>query len=528
MITARIALRWMPAFVWFFHAKSATHHAPAISLARFRCALCAYVAVGNAAEEVRAACRFAVVALRADQDKTWDSLGRDPAEAVGRNLAGHADAIAENAACTADGPDAASHAAAAANEATEAATGQVFALADADALWANVKADAASIEQGMEAKHVLSRPLWSSEAPASLWERWPGLRVALLADDADWQFWIDWYERVLRGDPHNWDMLTEIVLIPDDDWRQGPRHVNAIISGIVEKHSGGSVEADLDASLDTVELRAALADFSYDDLAHLMRMVPFAGEVAELPDPAREKARRDMLDELAEGLTDLREDIIGDRRQVPASLLREMERYAGEAGRPLAEVRPGRLWDLGAGIHRASLHGDMTYMLGDLLAPRLQGLAEKHLAVMRDYFAETLARTQKLDAIELRAGVTPEQAVDALQAAVDQVDSRHASDLPPLADADRAVLFDRLEELKEQRLSLGTVSDPEERAQRERVFFRRAKALALTVLRYSLKAGKVVVGLSAPTAVAAQLYPQEMRLALQRLVALFRELPWPF
>ncbi len=93
----------------------------------------------------------------------------------------------------------------------------------------------------MSAWQRLTAPIWGSAVPEAILKEWEQLRASLHADAPDWQFWSDWYERVLRGGPQNWDMLTEIVLIPDADWKQGPRHVNAIIAGIVEKHRGGGV-----------------------------------------------------------------------------------------------------------------------------------------------------------------------------------------------------------------------------------------------------------------------------------------------
>ena len=67
---------------------------------------------------------------------------------------------------------------------------------------------------------------------------WPVVREKLLNDTdsdrgADWSFWVEWYDKILRGYPQDWDMLYEIAVSQDIDWEASPREVNAAIGRIV-------------------------------------------------------------------------------------------------------------------------------------------------------------------------------------------------------------------------------------------------------------------------------------------------------
>ena len=95
--------------------------------------------------------------------------------------------------------------------------------------------------------------------------------------------------------------------------------VNAEIARLIEEHTVAAADgaasdagtagavgeavnlpAQLDAALISIELRAALADFELDDLARLMRMVPFVEDLKHLDNPLLEKDRANKLSELAE------------------------------------------------------------------------------------------------------------------------------------------------------------------------------------------------------------------------------------
>ncbi len=52
-----------------------------------------------------------------------------------------------------------------------------------------------------------------------------------------WAFWIDWYEKCLAGAPQDWEgLLTDIAVIPSDEWDKGPEHIAELIAQLQKKH----------------------------------------------------------------------------------------------------------------------------------------------------------------------------------------------------------------------------------------------------------------------------------------------------
>lgn len=138
-----------------------------------------------------------------------------------------------------------------------AAAAAVAAIAAKDArtdIWNAVKRDAEGYLR-IDMRAPLS--LWQDGMPPEISEAWGTTRTALSkrieAGDTGWQFWIDWYEAQLSGADQNWEMLKEIVLIPDEDWKQGAAHVNAMIAEIVEKYKPDDVERPLKTLLAEME-----------------------------------------------------------------------------------------------------------------------------------------------------------------------------------------------------------------------------------------------------------------------------------
>lgn len=104
-------------------------------------------------------------------------------------------------------------------------------------VWRIIRSDTARYH-GVDTLPTLA--LWDEDMPPQISKAWDTTRTALTdrveAGDTGWQFWIDWYEAQLSGAEQNWEMLKEIVLIPDADWKQGAAHVNAMIAEIVENY----------------------------------------------------------------------------------------------------------------------------------------------------------------------------------------------------------------------------------------------------------------------------------------------------
>ena len=106
--------------------------------------------------------------------------------------------------------------------------------------WKAVERDVLHIEEKWResgnpetAVHELSRmALWLGGIPT-----WASLRWADLADDLpsdeSWSVWIDWYEARLAGRLDDATLETEWLTLPEEDWKQGPAHVNSIIANSV-------------------------------------------------------------------------------------------------------------------------------------------------------------------------------------------------------------------------------------------------------------------------------------------------------
>ncbi len=120
--------------------------------------------------------------------------------------------------------------AAAAAFATLAASAAAGAAGADDAFWREIRSDCGLLENG---DMLLTTPLWNS-AGNPFQKKWDAVRTSL---SPDWSFWINWYQDALEGQEPDWDMLEEIALIPDGDWKKGPEHINnQVIAGIVGKY----------------------------------------------------------------------------------------------------------------------------------------------------------------------------------------------------------------------------------------------------------------------------------------------------
>ena len=76
--------------------------------------------------------------------------------------------------------------------------------------------------------------LWSEQSqPDGLKKAWGDLKAHWGADAADWSFWIEWYEAILRGDPMDWNLIFKIATtLTDEDWETGAAHVAVEIKKI--------------------------------------------------------------------------------------------------------------------------------------------------------------------------------------------------------------------------------------------------------------------------------------------------------
>lgn|GEM_PF-2086416 len=102
-------------------------------------------------------------------------------------------------------------------------------------VWQDISHDIIFLEEGRTVDALLERPLFSGEMDLELKKHWQLMKEALLSLNENWQVWTNWYEDRLVGGPRPNGRLViealerERVLIPNEDWKKGAAHVNALI-----------------------------------------------------------------------------------------------------------------------------------------------------------------------------------------------------------------------------------------------------------------------------------------------------------
>ncbi|MEM6667381.1 MAG: hypothetical protein AAF638_13370, partial [Pseudomonadota bacterium] len=197
-----------------------------------------------------------------------------------------ASAAAASAAAAAGAPaDAADSADAAADAAARAADAAARAAFAAGAAIAAVH-DIEAMELGVNAAAFAGTALWRNETPNEVPGLWGKLSDALRHAGEDWDVWIDWYEARLRGGPTHPDLSVEankrieiarVLEVTEEDWRQGPAHVNAMIKAIIERERERDHELEIEEAAEKIE--ALLPDegtepLSLDDIPEVPKQVP--------------------------------------------------------------------------------------------------------------------------------------------------------------------------------------------------------------------------------------------------------------
>ena len=235
-IAARSALRVLPIAVDGFQFSDWSRQRDVTAMPIWRSLLISSVSAKLPAEEVKANAAAATSGAARLVTASMPTAARlDPSVRPTLARLNFARPAAVNAASKA------ANAAASANAANSAAAAAAaaFAATDADAVWRNVRADCVTWVDHAASDGTCGidvAPL--NEGEFNISPDWPVVREKLLNDTdpdrgADWSFWVEWYDKILRGDPQDWDMLYEIAISQDIDWEATPREVNAAIARIV-------------------------------------------------------------------------------------------------------------------------------------------------------------------------------------------------------------------------------------------------------------------------------------------------------
>ena len=142
--------------------------------------------------------------------------------------------------------------------------------------WEAVEQDAAFLQTGTDtgeepedlASALSQRPLWPGGIPVWAGRRWADFKDEL-PDDEGWSVWVDWYEGHLTGRAVEESMEFDRVTIPNEVWKQGPAHLNAILREITT-HRRDAVDAETGRDVETTPPTERF--FAPDDSEHSVTM----------------------------------------------------------------------------------------------------------------------------------------------------------------------------------------------------------------------------------------------------------------
>lgn len=308
--------------------------------------------------------------------------------------------------------------------------------------WKQLRIDAATAELSTRENPP---PLWN-EKPAADWDTWLNLKAGLVYEQDEellqYLFWIDLIDDVARGSALNWDMLQEIVeTLTPDQWDAGYTAVTPIINGIWEKHR----------KVSAIELfQATLYDFTFDEVAHLMRAVPMPDDWKTLHDPKR------LQDFLTDAL-DVREDFALLSQALAAEGMGAQGAgtacvYIGQMldelqnAETVGALRIGKLVEWGHILEGMATREDTMREFGATHRP-FEMAVGKFKDLVRNHFAHTLARFSQLRDIRMEEDAQPWDVVRDLRDTVAQVKDGGRGALPPLDPVDAAILDDILDSI---------------------------------------------------------------------------------
>ena len=340
----------------------------------------------------------------------------------------------------------------------------------------------------------------------------------------NWSVWTDWWEARRDGKPYNFEMEREIVLIPDEAWENGPAHINSLIAHIRARYAriAESQDRALRAVLDTDVAIVAIAEFDYNRIDHVMRMLPFADELARIDTPSCVS----LLSELRDAAQDLSDDI--QKSQAPLPLKRTIKRYAEEAARDPDAVRPGRLHDLARLLRKARANEDIMGAMPELADEALRQFVDRHLELMRSILANTMARMERTENISFAMEGSAENVAEGLARGADAIRNAIWKAVPRASDEAAAIMKDISEEILEIAQERDTAATPEKRAARQAELDEKAKIGGSTMIRYSLRAVQATAGSVNLAAAGKTLWPETFDVALKMVVEQFVgfKLPW--
>ncbi|MEM7319343.1 MAG: hypothetical protein AAF408_10035 [Pseudomonadota bacterium] len=312
--------------------------------------------------------------------------------------------------------------------------------------WRAVREDVQLIESGQD---ILHSPLW----PHLLFYRavgdWRSCKRWLTVKPG-YDFWVHWYDTALDGRPvigdwdRHWYVLRAIAEIPEDDWKQGAEHIAALIEAIIE--SDAYHVSDETLSIAETLLKSALGRFGFDEIRHLMELLPFADDLRLLREPDHVDAFiRDIDQQRREIETFLRAlDKESGNLQGAGSIHTYFEAILEEVtkSRQLSQLNIGWMVVCGEILQGFAQREETLAELGPLSIPFKRTL-DNLLDLIHQHFSATILRFATLRDIRSSEDTNLSDLMQDLRRGFDVIKSEAEDDRVPMAPEARAV-FDLL------------------------------------------------------------------------------------
>ena len=272
--------------------------------------------------------------------------------------------------------------------------------------WVAVSVDANALQNGQDPSRLL---LWP-DTPLVWWASAMGETQAIWNKDPDtWVFWRRWLDGMIAGQPLPFDLLDAVASIEQNVWEAGPKAVAEAIREIEAKLAQQdaldyrvSPTTQLNAE---VLVRAAIADFTFDEIRHLMRMVPFPEDIALLTDKVLLAGFLHDAKGVTKSIETMKAAFLAEGRamQGAGGLATYLDAVLEEfsAARQLGELNVGWVIECGDILQGYTLSAEVNAEIGALGLP-LKASVQKLLELTRTYFASTLLRFAPLKDIRSR------------------------------------------------------------------------------------------------------------------------------
>jgi hypothetical protein len=437
-----------------------------------------------AAADDAAAAAYAAHASAADADASFAAAASFAAYASAASYASYAYASAAAAA---------THAAAAATHASSA---------DAD-FWGDLRAFLTGQHTAPDA------PMPAITLDAIRVEDWKQTCILLKSDSAvDWTFWITWFDRVLAGKDIHADMLAPILNgLTKGDWLGDPAKVNPLFDEVLAVYQVEDEGPPLIASTPV--------EFSFDDLARVMRMIGIDSSLKHLREPSVVQSFLDDAEEVRDGLQDFVDDAkelqggnyAGVLRRRAEKLLAEFDRAADKT-----HLRAERVVLLAQELETYAKHekaaNDLGPDLDRVLESRIGGLKK----LCRQHFGPAYLTLAPLSQLNFDQ-VDQAEVIAVFDRAITWLETLPAADHVPLDAEGMAVFRDMQRELHDYRAAIGEASTDEFRAMLEERFAAQSGAMGLSLGRYYERSAKAAGSVGAGTDKVIKQYKRVTTLA---------------